>query len=555
MVKISLDGSKKLKVTGSVDFLKYIAEKIPGVNLSKKKDVARFYKDEIVYLFVLKEVKKLKDYYIDPEVTQWAKMEAVNSKLIAKVKQYDDVDDLEIPYAHKLRKYQRVDVLTMQGMKRMILGNEPGTGKTLESIAFCDEVQAKKILVVASKSLMGGWKNEIERWSTDPRAIVVPVETNYKRKEKMLSKLNTEARFYIINYEMLRDDYFSPIWKNNWDVVICDEAHRLKGRTTKQTDGLSRVSSKALILATGTWITNNHHEVFQLLQLLDPDRFNSYWQFVERFCETEENYFSQGKAKDIGGPKNMNAYKYMMNKYLIQRRKKDVLTELPEVIHKYVPIEMTNYQHKHYNELKEELITTFIGDTPSDDVMLVTPTVLSKYAKLRQITLTPELVGGKDSTNKTQAIIDIIENTDEQVVVFSWYKKYIKQLETILAKKDISFYSIHGDIPAPDRTKAEQGFREGRRKVMLGTIKAMSEGLNLQTASTMIFSDKSYVPADNEQAIARIDRMGQKNSPVIYHLITQDSIEEQIEEILQAKQDIIDEASAIEEVIKKLAKK
>ena len=553
MVRISFDGSKKIKVEGPKKLLLNLAKNVPGVNLSKTKTVVRFYKDEIVYLFVLKLVKAYGNYEIAPDVKAWATEEALKGKQLARIKQLDD-EELEIPYSDKLRKYQRVDVKAMKHMKRLILGNEPGTGKTLESIAYCDEIGAERVLIVASKSLMGGWYNEIKRWSSNPDVTIIPVETQYKRKEKILANFAKNSRFNIINYEMLRDKTFFPIWSQHWDVVICDEAHRLKGRETQQTKGLSRVKCDSLILATGTWITNNHHEVFQLLNLIEPNRFTSYWQFVERFCETEQNYFN-ARAKNIVGPKNLTAYKYMMNRYLIQRRKRDVLTELPQVIHKRVPIKMTSYQEKHYKELQDEMITTFLGESPAEDTMVVTPTVLSMYAKLRQITLTPALVGGKDSTNKAQAILDIIENTDGQVVVFSWHKRYIKHLETILANKKIKYFSIHGDVSAADRTKAEIGFREGKAKVMLGTIKAMSEGLNLQTASVLIFADKSYVPADNEQAIARVDRMGQKKSPLIYHLITEGTIEETIEDILQKKQNLINEASAIEDVLKKLARR
>ncbi|QQO90087.1 putative global transcription activator [Bacillus phage BSTP8] len=548
-VKIFLEGQSKIKVTGPYNILKLLLRKVDGLNLLKDKTALRTKLDELTFYFLKHHLRKMGiTYYTDPKLSEWSYEQTLHNRKIARMKCIDDMT-ITIPYSDKLRKYQRVDVALMQKMKRLILGNEPGTGKTLESIAYCDLIEAKKILIVASKSLLGSWASEIEKWSSEPDYKIIPVDTTYKKKEKTNANLNEDHRFNIINYEMLRDRKgFPKLWSTKWDVVICDEAHRLKGRKSKQTDGASQLKTDSLILATGTWITNNHHEVFQLLQLLDPKRFTSYWQFVDRFCKTENNYFNE-HAKDIVGTKNMKAYRYMMNPYLIQRKKKDVLTELPPVIHKQIPIEMTAYQNKHYKELFEDMMTMF-----ENEELVVSPNVVSKYMRLRQVLLTPALLGGKDSTNKTDAVLDIIENTDDQIVVFSWFKGYIKHLETILTKKDISFRSIHGDIDSESRTKAADDFRNGKVKVMLGTIKAMSEGLNLQTASTMIFTDKSYVPADNEQAIARIDRLGQKRSPIIYHLKTVGTVEEMIDETLAKKQDIIDEASAIEEIIKKLAK-
>lgn len=546
-VKISLEGANKIVVTGDRAILKELGNIVPGTHLATKNTALRFKQDEIIYTFVLVEARKMGTVVLTEEVKAWAKAEGDKSKQLAKAKLREDAD-LKIKYRDRLRRYQRVDVSTMLGMRRLILGNEPGTGKTLEAIAYCDEIAASKVLVIASKSLLGSWQQQINQWSSDPRSIIAPVDTTYKKKEKTLQNLLSRSRFYIVNYDMLRDKTYSPLWTTNWDVIICDEAHRLKGRKTQQTQGVANLTSESLLLLTGTWITNKHEEVFQLLQLINPKVFTSYWQFVERFCETEANYFNQ-HAKNILGPKNMGAYKYMMHRYLIQRKKKDVLTELPEVIHKVVPIELTRYQQKHYKELLNELMTDFDGQD-----IIATPNTLSQYTALRQLVLSPQMIGGKNDSNKADALLDILENTDGQVVVFSSFRKYIQILEELLTSKGITHRSIHGEITGDDRTRAVEDFRAGKAKVMLGTIKAMSEGLNLQTASTLVFMDKSYVPADNDQAIARIDRLGQKNSPVVYHLIAEGTIEDRMEAILSKKQDIIDEATAIEMVIKELAK-
>lgn len=545
ILQISFDGSKKISVTGESKILKKLQNNIPGTNLNKAKNKLRFNRDEIIFLQVKKMLQK-EQTEISSEVKAWAQAQAIDAKKIASLKTLDDVD-IDIPYSNKLRKYQRVDVNAMKHMNRLILGNAPGTGKTLESIAYCDMKRASKVLIVCSKSLMGTWKAEINKWSTDPSYEIIPVDTTYKKKEKMNQNLAKEKRFNIINYEMLRDRTFKQLWSTKWDVVICDEAHRLKGRKTQLTEGASKLKYDSLILVTGTWINNNHHEVYQLLRLIDKDRFTSYWHFVDRFCETEDSFYSQ--TPDIVGPKNLKAYKYLMNKYLIQRRKRDVLTELPDIIHKTINIQMTPYQKKLYKQIQDDMMATL-----EDDEILLTPTTSAQYAKLRQICLSPAIVGGKESSNKVQTLLDIIENTEGQIIVFSWYKKFIKYLIELFGHKNIPCVSIHGDVSSEDRILAMERFTapNSNIKVCLGTIKTMSEGLNLQTASSLIFTDKSYVPGDNEQAIARVDRMGQKNNPLIYHLVTENTIEEHIETILQEKQDLIDEASAIEEVIARL---
>jgi SNF2 family DNA or RNA helicase len=176
--------------------------------------------------------------------------------------------------------------------------------------------------------------------------------------------------------------------------------------------------------------------------------------------------------------------------------------------------------------------------------------------RLRQLCLSPVILGGPDKSVKTEALLEILDEaieSGEKVVVFSWFKDYVKLLSQVLDKQKIRHVVMHGDTSDVARDQAKRQFRDDPdTKVFLSTIKTGGEGLNLQNASVLVFTDKSWVPGDNEQAEDRIHREGQTKNPLIISLVCKDTIEEDMETVLQNKERITSEAMAIEKVAEKL---
>jgi SNF2 family DNA or RNA helicase len=165
-------------------------------------------------------------------------------------------------------------------------------------------------------------------------------------------------------------------------------------------------------------------------------------------------------------------------------------------------------------------------------------TVLEQIIRLRQICLDPRIlpeVGIDKPGVKTEALLNIIESSDNQIVIFSSYKTYANLIAAELKKRKISYELLTGDTKQSVRVGQLKRFQEGKSKIFLGTIKAGGVGLNLQCASTLIFTDKDYSPAINEQSEARIHRIGQKNAAEIITLYTKDTVDELMEEMLEAR--------------------
>ena len=516
-----------------------VAQSVPGASLSRDKTVMRYPPDELNARRLIKIIPNLT---VDPEVQRWLDESLERAKYLAKLKDMPDAK-INAPQANRLYPFQRVDVAFMREVPFVLNANQMGTGKTVEALALADEVRAEKVLIVCSKSKMSDWADEIGVWCSNKASVA---RGSIQQRKQIIAEFQ---RFLIINYAMLRGSKYSELFKIKWNLVIFDEAHQLKGRKAQQTQGAKRLKAKRIVLLTGTPMLNAPQELWSLLNLLYPKRFTSYWQFVERFCETEENPFAP--TPRIIDVKNVKALQYILVPIMVRREKKQVMSHLPDKIYKTIRLELEGQQKKAYEQMEKEMVAML-----QNGVEVKAGTGLAQMIRLRQLCLSPAILGGPDKSVKTEALLEILDEaieSGEKVVVFSWFKDYVKLLSQVLDKQKIRHVVMHGDTSDVARDQAKRQFRDDPdTKVFLSTIKTGGEGLNLQNASVLVFTDKSWVPGDNEQAEDRIHREGQTKNPLIISLVCKDTIEEDMETVLQNKERITSEAMAIEKVAEKL---
>lgn len=553
---IVFDGIRKDKLKlESDDFhlLLHLCNNITGINLSSCKRFVRANKDEMTCYFLMKHAEAT----VAPDVLAWLHECKQHRETLANIRSSNDSFPLITGYDEWLYPFQTADVHYLITAKRCINANEVGVGKTIELIAACDELVAKHILIVSPKSLMYMWHDEFRNRSFGDISVC-DEKSSYKKNEKIRAKLNANARIHIVNYAMLDEKKWPEIYAKKWDVIICDEAHWLKNHKSQRSKSMAKLKSEYLWLATGTPDPNGDvGEIFGLLHILDPKRFNAYWPFVDRYADVMEEDIGYDREKKrvltnkkiVGlNPMRKEAFHRLLIPYMLRRTKSEVHKELPAIIPKTIPIEMTSYERKLYDSLFEDMIAQL-----EQDQWIVTQNVLDRNSKLRQLVLSPALVGGKDESSKTEALLELIENTPGQIIVFSYFKKYIKYLEEVFQQKKIKALQISSDMSPAEIRGAEVAFQsDPSNKVIYGTIRKMGEGLNLQNAQALIFTDKSYVPKDNIQAVARIHRPGLTTNPLVYTLHTQDSLDDLIEKVLEEKQSSINEIETFQYMLNKL---
>ena len=482
------------------------------------------------------------------DVLEWVTKKLQDTKDVVKI-----LEQADAPGDSRLRPFQRVDVEFMKAVPVVLNANAMGTGKTVETYAYINDLEPAKVLIVCSKSKMQDWEDEGDKWVTGEKTFV-QVKGNRTQKEKLLKD---PSRFVIMNYEAARAPEVKNgkrvdlpgLWGINFDIVVFDEAHRLKNKRAKRTGGAIKLVSQAqrAVFLTGTPMVNAPQELFPILHMTDPLRFSSYWTFVDRFCQLEENPFAN--VPKITGVKNLDHLQFILTGIMVRREKKDVLPELPDKIYKNIRIDLELAQKKLYKQLKKEMLVEFENGNN-----IVTVNVVSLMIRLRQICCSPSLVGaGFSDSAKTDAFFDIIDEfieTGEKLIVFSFFKSYLKLLSEELTRKKVKHVLTTGETPSGVREQNKHQFEhDPETNLFMITTSTGGEGLNLQYASNVLFLDKPWTPAEMHQAEDRVHRMGQTKSPLIMSITCKGTIEEYINKVIETKDDMITQTMAMERVM------
>lgn len=426
--------------------------------------------------------------------------------------------DALIKHGDGLDPYQRVGVRFLVDARRAILADDVGLGKTAQSIRAALEVEGKHVLVVVKKSLIYNWIVGIKDWANEDTFVLTTRNT----------LPHPLPRFVVTNYEVVVRR-LEELRAQDFDVLIVDEAAAIKNRKAQRSKAMHRIAKDVpyVWLLTATPAQNSPDEIWSLLHCLYPERYSSYWRFVERHCKYEHNFFG---GIDIYGVKDPKALAEELAPIML-RRDKSILN-LPPLTFETVWVNLEGEQRRIYRDLRTKFLTVL------DNERIVTaPSVVAQITRLRQVVCTPALIGGPDESAKTDALLELLEDLtpNHKVLVFTTFAEYVRNLLPKL--QDFGVVSITGADSMTARAEAVQRFTsDPGRRVFIGTVQAAGEGLNLQVADVVIFMDKSWVPDENEiQAIGRAHRRGQKNPVHVISITAARTIDEYIEEVLKQK--------------------
>jgi SNF2 family DNA or RNA helicase len=430
--------------------------------------------------------------------------------------------EIELEWADELYPYQRSGIEFLLKHKKAILADDLGLGKTVQAIStVCSHYRHDlpgPVLVVCPNSVTGVWKREVEKWSKGKQLVEIINGRNAPLRKKQLSSAVEDNRWIVINWEKLR--IMPELADIKWCAVIADEAHRAKNRKAQQTKALWKLRAELQLALSGTPLMNSPSELWALLKWIEPTTYTSYWAFYDHYVDFYEGYF--GKVET--GVRDPDALRFELANKLARRTKAEVL-DLPEITRQVVSVPMKPYQRKLYETAEKELWIKVAqeateGDTSAQKLLenpgelFLLPNAAARCTRLRQIASSPSLLGGDDVSCKLDAAVEIIKDADpsKQFVVFSLFKDTVKLLESRLESKGISCDTITGDTDANVRTDIINRFQNEDFRVIVMTQATGGVGITLTAADTVIFVEQSWVPADNEQAEARLHRIGQVNN-------------------------------------------
>jgi len=337
-----------------------------------------------------------------------------------------------------------------------------------------------------------------------------------------------------MNWELLR--LMPELQHIEFDWLVADEAHRAKNAETQQSKALCKLSASRKLLITATPFSNRPGELWGLLHFLEPKEFRSYWYFRSLYTEMFRDW---NGTEHVSGTRYPTLLKRDLDRFMIRRLKSQVEIQLPQKRYQTVPL----YMHPEQVRLYREMVRLLMMELDSGEVVTAANAAV-KLVRLRQVvsgTATLEHLGQqKDVSAKLDAAVDMIQDRlPVPTVVFTIFRATALSLARRLEKLNIPCTCIIGGAkPTEGVGSIAQGvtdFQSGKTKVFVATVRSGGEGLTLTASDTIIFVDKDWNPAVQEQAENRIHRLGQNRACLIVDLHVDHTVDDYVDEALERK--------------------
>ncbi|MDR0690663.1 MAG: DEAD/DEAH box helicase [Streptococcaceae bacterium] len=469
------------------------------------------------------------------EVTNGEWLQSVKEKLINPGK----IENLfpTKSFKAKLRHYQQTGLNWLYFMKNLgfgaLLADDMGLGKTIQILALLDYLreQSLKTLLVVPASLICNWQQEIEKFAPNLKATILLDET-----------FNTEEYdLFIVTYN--RVSRIEKLKKIQWDLLILDEAQAIKNANTKQTKAVKSLEANYKIAMTGTPIENRLVDLWSIFDFLNKGLLGNRKEFTN---------FAKKLKVDLSG---YSTVKNVVNPFILRRLKTDkkIISDLPEKIELKSFTSLTRKQVVLYKALVKEL-ETVLDDSDEMAAIKRRGIVLASLMKFKQICNHPDQYLGQQEYDfqlsgkfkKLGEICEIIRDKRERVLVFTQFKEMTKPIADFLSKIfGREGLVLHGSTTVKKRGELVDKFNgEAYVPFMVLSLKAGGVGLNLTAANHVVHFDRWWNPAIENQATDRVFRIGQKKNVVVHKFITNGTIEEKIDEMLEEKQKLSDDIIA-----------
>ena len=444
------------------------------------------------------------------------------------------------PAGHPLRKtllkadllpYQLDGIAFAAGAGRAILADDMGLGKTIQGIGVAEmlarEAGIGRVLVVCPTTLKSQWRSEIERFGERTCQLVLGPAAERP------AQYRSGAFFTICNYEQVLRD-LPAVEAVNWDLIILDEAQRIKNWEAKTSRVIKGLASRFALALSGTPLENRLDELYSVIQFIDDRRLGPAFRFFNRHRMVDE----KGR---VLGYKNLAELRRRLAPVLLRRTRPEVMSELPPRTTEIVRIAPTAQQYD-IHEGHRRIVASVVAKkflTEMDLLRLQRALLMCRMAANSTFLVNKEPPGYSSKLERIEGLLDdLAREADRKTVLFSEWTRMLGLIEPLIEARGMRYVRLDGSVPQKKRQQLVHAFQRERDCRFFVTTNAGATGLNLQAANTVINVDLPWNPAVLEQRIARAHRMGQKRPVQVYVLVTEQTIEESLLTTLAAKQDL-----------------
>ena len=435
------------------------------------------------------------------------------------------------PLPHQLEVAKQV-VEKMNG--KAILADEVGLGKTIEAGLILKEYMirglVKKVLILVPASLVMQWASELQQKFYIP-AVEQKKSYVWEQCDVVVSSIDTAKR----------SPHREIVYEQNYDLVIIDEAHKLKNSKTKNYEFVQNLKKKFCLLLTATPIQNRVEEIFNLVSLLKPGHLGN------------QTYFDESYNKKTRSLQDDIHLKELVNKVMIRNRRNDTGIEWTKRKVETVPIEFSETERNLYDAIsayrknsssfassmfsimtlqreacssREAVYFTLkkmLDKKNEEDAQVPEDLIMELIQKVEQV----------DTNSKAEKALEIIQRTNDKVIIFTEYRASQLYLQWYLQQNGITSVPFRGGFKRGKKDWMKQLF-QNNVQVLIAT-EAGGEGINLQFCNKIINYDLPWNPMRLEQRIGRIHRLGQEKDVQIFNFATKDTVEEHILKLLYEK--------------------
>lgn len=510
---------------------------------------------QVVYRFNLRYFDRLSLAFPMAELSAGvqSKLKRAEEKRLAGM----PIPKLVVPgFEGKLYNFQKVGTGKIIDEEIDLLNDEMGLGKTIQVLAAIRILARKaekagkdfRTLVICPNSAKFNWYTE----STEKFGFETVVVDG--SKEDRDAQIDKRAEITVVNFEAIRAkpihedgnrykrvigyEFANPgLFEYEYDFVVVDEHHRVKTPGAQVTTGFFQLEGKRWLMMSGTPILNRPEEIWSILHKLYPEDFPTF----EGFRNTI-GIMNNGRLVGYR-PEPMAELRKFIQEISLRRRKDQVLKDLPKVVIAPRVIELTREARNLYNEIRDE----FILRLDSGEIRNING-ALPQIIRLKQACFSPELYGGSRDSAKLDELQDIVRElvaNGEKAIIFSQWSR-----ATRIIQRELEAYSpayVTGEINLRQRQAEIKRFNQDEDcKLYIGTIDANREAINLGVATYVVFTDKGWTPAGNDQAIGRSAAGGLRGlealatSVHVIELQAEDTIEQRIEALLNRKRALFD---------------
>ena len=441
--------------------------------------------------------------------------------------------------------YQVAGIDYMLSHDSTLMSDEPGLGKTIQSAGYLNALYEKgflsavsRVLIVSPASMMLTWDREMKKWLTFKADIVTFT------KPALVKSRFSNAQISIISFERLVTAVKALGEFPAYDVLIVDEAHFCKSESAKRTTVVMEIAKRTArkVFLTGTPLPNRPIELWPLISTLRPDLYDSRDWFAKHHCNRRLVKIPIRVNRGYSGPAYKMAWvedgaehleelnNTLRSNFMIRRRKKDVLQQLPPKTIQTVTLPSSGREvaaeMKEWNKLVEvygedEALRRLIGCESG--------VAMEEMAKIRK----------NLSLAKSKYVVEFVENLvhqGEKVIVMCHHRATVDGfMESFKEHKPVK---VVGGMSADEKQKSVDSFQNGDSMVFIGNMRAAGVGLTLTSSCNVVFAELDFTPGVMEQCMDRAHRIGQDNPVNVYYLVLEGSLDAYLVDMLKDKADV-----------------